>query len=106
MSLGEGNAYDGDGADECKEEMQERDLPPSEHKPYEVEEYRKASGILHDFDVSSERAYRETRDLDELDAERDAYDGAAEHQTGDEIQCGHNKTAKDEPEDIAKSTHN
>ena len=104
--FGEGDAYDGDGEDDGRQEMGQGDPPAKKQQPDDVEEDAQgAVGVFAFDDFLAEGSERSNTDLDRLDAERNADNGHAEQEPAENIAHGGHQPAEDQPDDIAECGH-
>ena len=94
----ERDADDGDAADEAENEMGRGNLPPPDKDPEDVHtDAQTTCRILSLDDFRAERPEGEDAEFPKLTAERDADDGDAEKQPGQEISERDKKSAQHEP---------
>ena len=101
-----GDADDRDAEDQAEDGVENGDFPPAEEDPEEVHHDGEATGFVGFVDqFVAEGPECVAAELEELDAERDADNRDAHHQTHEKIHDGDQQAAQDEPENVAERFH-
>ena len=106
MLLAEGDADDGDAADEAKHSMHGGNLPPTREDPDDVEHGVETSAtVLLLYHLVPEGPQRKGTELHQLHTEGNADNGDAEQQPDKPIQEGHDKSTQNDPKDVSEKFH-
>lgn len=98
MLEAERDAYDGDAADYAEGDMEECYLQSAEKDPDYVHDNGETASVVGiGVDVTAERPECEACHLEELESERDAYDGDAEKHAHQCIIKADHKSSCDQP---------
>lgn len=98
MLEAERDAYDGDAADDAETDVEEGNLQSTEKDPDYVHEYGETASVVGvGVYVTAERPECEACHLEELESERDSYDGDAEKHAHQCIIKADHKSSCDHP---------
>ena len=98
----EGDTDDGDAQDDAEEKMDQGDLPPAGQNPDDVHDGRQAAGLFRlVYDLMTEGPEGIGSELEELHAERDAYDCDAQPDAHAIVYQRYKEAVEDNPEYIA-----
>ena len=98
----ERNAHDGDAEEQTYQRMRHRHLKTTTHNPKQIEQHRPAAHLAASVhDLVPKRRERQHSQLEQLHTYGNADDGDAIQKAKDEIDGSHQKTAKDEPNEIS-----
>ena len=98
----ERNAHDGDAEEQTYQRMRHRHLKTATHNPKQIEQHRPAAHLAASVhDLVPKRRERQQSQLEQLHTYGNADDGDAIQKAKDEIEGSHQKTAKDEPDEIS-----
>ena len=103
---GEGDADDGKGEEHGEECMREHDPDAADDQPDDVHERGETPGRSRPVgDFPAEGEQRQERQLDALDAERDADDREAQYDAADQVFKENEYPAEHDPDDVADKAH-
>lgn len=106
MLLAEGNADDGDAEEQAEENVHEPRPKAAENNPEDIEGKADAAGwLIGRSDVGTKGEEAEKPDLEGLQREGDADNGAGESEAAGEVADGGFESAEDPPEEIAEEFH-
>lgn len=99
----ERNTDDGDAIEQLGAHIANRHPQTGQYEPDDVDQHGShAAAILHGL---TERGQREPRHLERLNAQRNAHNGDAQHQTDNGPAGGEQQSTQNQPQNITKKSH-